>query len=112
VVLFGQARAVTDPAEKTSALRIVSEQVAPGRWDEVRPPNDKELRATSVLSMPISSASAKMRTGGPIDDEEDYALPIWAGVVPVRTVAGEPADDGRVAPGVELPASLSRARFR
>jgi len=111
VVLFGQARALTDPGEKSAALEIITEQVAPGRWAEVRGPNEKELKATSVLAMPIDSASAKVRTGGPIDDEEDYTLPVWAGVVPVRMAAGTPADDGRVLPGVGLPASLSRARF-
>ena len=112
VVLFGQAHAVTDPSGKSAALEIISEQVAPGRWAEVRPPNEEELKATSVLSLSIASASAKLRTGGPVDDEDDYALPIWAGVVPLRTAAGAPADDGRVPPGVGLPASLSRARFR
>jgi hypothetical protein len=103
VVVFGRARLVTDPGEKLEALRAVVEHVWPGRWAEVRQPNDRELSATSVLALPLDEASAKVRTGPPIDDEADCALPVWAGVVPVRMELGEPVADGRVLPGVEAP---------
>src|SRR5205814_1617980 len=84
VVLLGTARQVTDVIEIDAALRAVVDHVVPGRWPHVRPPNPKELRATSVLALPIAEASAKVRTGPPIDDEEDYALPCWAGEIPLR----------------------------
>ena len=92
VVLLGVARLVEDPAERQRALHAIVEHVVPGRWSESRPPNDKELAATSVLCLPIEEASAKVRSGPPIDDEEDYALPIWAGVLPVTTAIGAPLD--------------------
>ena len=90
VVVLGKARLVTDNGEKTEALRRFTNHVVPGRWDEVRQPTDQELKATSVLALPLEEVSAKVRTGGPIDDEEDYALPVWAGVVPIRTITGRP----------------------
>ncbi len=93
VVVLGKARPVTDTAEKTEALRRFTNHVVPGRWDEVRPPTDQELKATSVLALPLEEVSAKVRTGGPIDDEEDYALTVWAGVVPIRMQRGEPMPD-------------------
>jgi uncharacterized protein len=101
VVLLGTAQVVDDDEEKLEALRAVVEHVAPGRWAEVRPPNAKELKATAVLRLPIDEGSAKVRTGPPVDDEEDYALPIWAGVVPLRLVAGELAVDARLDPSIE-----------
>jgi nitroimidazol reductase NimA-like FMN-containing flavoprotein (pyridoxamine 5'-phosphate oxidase superfamily) len=100
VVVLGTAREVTDPAEKVAALRAVVEHVAAGRWDEVRWPTELELKGTTVLALPIDEASAKVRTGGPKDDEEDYALDCWAGVIPLRLVAGEPVPDDRLKEGV------------
>src|SRR5277367_5136156 len=85
VVILGTARLVEDPAEKMEALRIFTDHVMKGRWDDVRIPNDQELKATTVLALPLEEVSAKVRTGGPIDDEEDYALPVWAGVLPFET---------------------------
>lgn len=93
VVVLGKARLVTDKAEKTDALRRFTNHVIPGRWDEVRQPTDQELKATSVLALRLEEVSAKVRTGGPIDDEEDYALSVWAGVVPIRTERGDPLPD-------------------
>jgi nitroimidazol reductase NimA-like FMN-containing flavoprotein (pyridoxamine 5'-phosphate oxidase superfamily) len=102
VVVLGKARLVTDPAEKTAALHAFVDHVVLGRWDEVRQPTAKELQSTNVLALALDEVSAKVRTGPPIDDEEDYALPIWAGVVPLRTTAGEPAADPRLPPGLPL----------
>jgi uncharacterized protein len=102
VMVLGQARLVTDPDEKLQALRSFTNHLVPGRWEEVRPPNEQELKATSVLALPLTEVSAKIRTGPPIDDEEDYSLPIWAGVVPVHTEWGEPVGDARMMPGVNL----------
>jgi uncharacterized protein len=103
VVVLGTASAVTDPKEKLEALRLLSEHILPGRWAESRQPNEKELKATSVLRLPIEEFSAKVRKGPPIDDEEDYAFPTWAGVIPLATVAGGPIDDARLLPGVKTP---------
>ena len=96
VVVLGKARLVTDEREKSVALHAFTNHVVPQRWEEVRQPTSQELKATSVLALPIQEASAKIRTGGPIDEEEDYALSVWAGVVPVRTEFGTPVRDGRV----------------
>lgn len=93
VVVFGRATEVTEREEKLRALERLVEHIAPGRSREVRPPSESELRQTLVLALPIEEASAKIRTGGPIDDEEDYALPVWAGVVPLQVVRGEPVQD-------------------
>jgi nitroimidazol reductase NimA-like FMN-containing flavoprotein (pyridoxamine 5'-phosphate oxidase superfamily) len=93
VVILGTARLVTDPAEKMAALRIFTEHVMKGRWDDVRQPTEQELKATTVLALPLEEVSAKVRTGGPIDDEEDYTLPVWAGVLPLETVAKKPLPD-------------------
>lgn len=101
VVVYGTAREVTDREEKIRALESLVEHVVRGRSREVRAPNESELRVTTVLALPIGEASAKIRTGGPSDDEEDYALPVWAGVVPLCLVAGEPVADRDV--GVEVP---------
>ena len=102
VVVLGKARLVTDPQEKVDALRSFTNHVVPGRWEQVRPPTEQELKATSVLALDLNEVSAKMRSGPPIDDEEDYVLPIWAGVVPVRTEFGKPSPDARVLPGLEF----------
>ena len=96
VVVLGKARLVTEPAEKMEALRRFTNHIVPGRWEEVRPPTERELRATTVLALAIEEASAKVRTGPPIDDEDDYGWPVWAGVVPLRASVGEPVPDGRV----------------
>lgn len=108
VVVIGNARLVDDPEEKLRALRWITNHVAPRRWEEVRAPNALELRQSSVLAVPLQEVSAKIRSGPPVDDEEDYSLPIWAGVVPVSTLLGEPVDDGRVPAGV---AAIDPARF-
>jgi nitroimidazol reductase NimA-like FMN-containing flavoprotein (pyridoxamine 5'-phosphate oxidase superfamily) len=100
-VVVGTLRTVEGDAERTAALEAFTERLVPGRWGEVRPPNRKELKATSVLALPLEEASAKVRTGGPVDDEEDYDLPVWAGVVPLALTAGAPQADDRLAPGVE-----------
>jgi len=108
VVLFGRARPVEEPAEKLAALRAFTERILPGRWSEARPPSDKELRATTVLAIPIDAASAKMSAGPPEDEPEDYDLDVWAGVVPYRLVPGDPEADPRLRPGIPLPGSLQR----
>src|SRR5579859_5991539 len=93
VVVLGKATLVDDPAEKLAALRVLSEHILPGRWDDSRQPNQRELKATSVLRVPIEEFSAKVRTGPPIDDAEDYSFPTWAGVIPLDMKAGEPIND-------------------
>lgn len=103
VVAFGTARLIEDPARKNHALRTISEHVMEGRWNDVRLPTEKELKATSVLEFSIEEASAKIRQGGPLDDEEDYALPIWAGVLPLRLEPQAPVPDERLADGLEPP---------
>jgi len=103
VVVFGRARVVETDEEKTRALQSFTEHVMPGRWEEVRWPTPEELAATLVLALPLSEASAKIRTGPPIDDEEDYALPVWAGVLPLRTSEGEPEPDPRLPAETPLP---------
>jgi nitroimidazol reductase NimA-like FMN-containing flavoprotein (pyridoxamine 5'-phosphate oxidase superfamily) len=103
VVVFGRARVVEDEGEKMEALRVFSDHVLRGRWEDARLPNRNELRQTTVLALPLEEASAKIRTGPPIDDEEDYGLPIWAGVLPLRLAAGEAVPDPRLAAGIERP---------
>jgi nitroimidazol reductase NimA-like FMN-containing flavoprotein (pyridoxamine 5'-phosphate oxidase superfamily) len=95
VVVLGTASIVSDPAEKLEALRLLSEHILPGRWAESRFPNEKELKATTVLKLPISEASAKVRSGPPIDDDEDYSFDTWAGVIPLTTAVGAPIPDER-----------------
>jgi nitroimidazol reductase NimA-like FMN-containing flavoprotein (pyridoxamine 5'-phosphate oxidase superfamily) len=109
-VLFGKGRAVEDPAEKTTALHALSEHVVAGRWADVRAPNQRELRQTLVVALPIREVSAKVRTGPPLDDEEDYALPMWAGVVPLQLTAGAPVADAQLKPGVAAPEYALRYR--
>jgi nitroimidazol reductase NimA-like FMN-containing flavoprotein (pyridoxamine 5'-phosphate oxidase superfamily) len=103
VVILGKATLVDDPEEKLAALRILSEHILPGRWDDARQPNDRELKATSVLRVPIEEFSAKVRVGPPIDDEEDYSFPTWAGVLPLEMVAGKPMNDARLDPARAVP---------
>src|SRR5277367_4966491 len=104
VVVLGTAFAVTDAKEKLEALRLLSEHILPGRWAESRQPNEKELKATLVMRLPIEEFSAKVRQGPPVDDEEDYAFPTWAGVIPLEMVPGRPINDPRLDPGREVPA--------
>lgn len=103
VVILGKATLVDDPEEKLTALRVLSEHILPGRWNDVRQPNERELKATSVLRVPIEEFSAKVRSGPPIDDEEDYSFPTWAGVVPLHVNAGEPINDPRLDLSREVP---------
>lgn len=107
VMLFGKARVVDDRQAATKSLEAMIESLYPGRWEMLRPMSDKELKATTVLSMPIEEASAKIRTGQPIDDEEDYQLPIWAGVVPVQMNVGAPVADPRNLDGASIPPHAS-----
>lgn len=93
VVIVGTARLVDDPAEKMEALRVFTEHIMKGRWDEVRQPSEQELKATTVLALRLEEVSAKVRTGGPVDDEADYALSVWAGVLPLEMVVREPVPD-------------------
>jgi len=103
VIVFGTASLVSDEDEKIEALRAFTEHIVPGRWQEVRPPNKGELAATAVLSLPIREASAKVRTGDPVDAEEDYALDVWAGVIPLKLRADVPKNDARLKNGITAP---------
>jgi nitroimidazol reductase NimA-like FMN-containing flavoprotein (pyridoxamine 5'-phosphate oxidase superfamily) len=96
VVVFGQATPIEAPGEKETAIEAFTERLIPGRWSEVRPPTAKELKAIQVFSLPLDEASAKARSGPPVDDEEDYALNAWAGVIPLATVPGTPTPDERL----------------
>lgn len=102
VVLFGRAEPVTDPDRKAALLRAFTERLYPGHWTETREPTEQELKATLVVSLPITEAVAKVRAGGPIDDPEDLARPVWAGVVPLRLVAGTPVAE----PGTPVDAAM------
>ena len=112
VVVHGMARQIVDEDEKIKALTRITDHLAPGRWDEARPMTQKELKSTDVIAVPIEHAAAKARDGGPVDNEEDYALPIWAGVIPIRDAFGDPQDDGRLLEDVGVPGSVSRALRR
>lgn len=103
VVLFGTAHKVDDFAEKAQALKAFTDQVIPNRWSSLRSMTDKEVKGTTVLAMPITEASAKVRTGPPVDDEADYTLPIWAGVLPLRMVADAPVSDPKLLDGIPIP---------
>lgn len=103
VVIFGNARPVEERAEKLAALHAFTEHIMRGRWAESRPPSQNELNATLVLALPLTEASAKIRTGPPLDDEEDYSLPVWAGVLPLRLATSEAVKDSRLAHEIELP---------
>ena len=111
VVILGTATAVTDNDGKMTASKAVTEHVWPGRWEDTRWPNPLELRKTTFLRMDLSEVSAKTRTGPPKDDEEDYGLPHWAGVIPVSTSTAEPEADPDLAPGIELPGYLRSPRL-
>ena len=110
VVIFGRAEIVEEKETKLAALFAFSEQVIPGRWNDVREPTQQELKATTVLSLPLTEVSAKVRTGPPLDDEEDYALKVWAGVLPLRITPGEPISDPRLPEGLDPPAYTLKYR--
>ena len=103
VVVLGTAVAVENPREKLESLRALSEHILPGRWDDARQPNERELKATLVMRLPITEFSAKVRTGPPIDNEEDYSFPTWAGVLPLQTVTGSPINDPKLDPKTPIP---------
>jgi uncharacterized protein len=103
VVIFGTATLVEDRAGKWEALQAFTEHVAPGRWQEIRQPSEKELQSTTVLAIPLTEVSAKVRTGPPLDDEEDYALPVWAGVLPLELTPASAIPDGRLPKEIALP---------
>jgi nitroimidazol reductase NimA-like FMN-containing flavoprotein (pyridoxamine 5'-phosphate oxidase superfamily) len=109
VIVLGEARAVSDQEEKRAALAAFAERIAPDRWADARPPTPQELKATSILALPLDEASAKVRTGPPVDDDADRALDVWAGVVPIRLVRGEPAPDPALRSGIEIPPYLREA---
>ena len=107
VVALGNATLVDAGAEKLEALRGFTEKILPGRWEEARQPNEKELKATSILRLPLTEVSAKVRVGPPEDDAEDYALEIWAGVLPMELKAGEPIRDERCDESIPVPGYIS-----
>jgi uncharacterized protein len=109
-MIFGVARLLTDPAERTAALEIITEHLVPGQWSYVRQPTKKELAATSVLELPLTEASVKIRTGGPHDEPEDYTMDMWAGVVPVTEAFGEPEPDADLRPGIAVPQHIRSRR--
>jgi nitroimidazol reductase NimA-like FMN-containing flavoprotein (pyridoxamine 5'-phosphate oxidase superfamily) len=106
-MLIGRARVVDDETEKRTALQAVVEHIVPGRWKDVRAPTENELKATAVLAIPIEEASAKLRIGGPLDEEEDYALPTWAGVIPLVNQPLAPEPDVKLAAGISAPAYVT-----
>jgi len=110
VVAFGTAHEIDEPTQKTRALRVISEHLIARRWDDVRSPSEKELKATAVLEFSIEEASAKIRTGPPVDDEEDYNLPVWAGVLPLSLEAKPPIRDSRLTDGIDVPEYVLRSR--
>ncbi|HVO79977.1 MAG TPA: pyridoxamine 5'-phosphate oxidase family protein [Terriglobales bacterium] len=103
VVVLGTAVAVEEPKEKLEALRLLAEHILPGRWAESRQPNEREIKATLVMRLPITEFSAKVRQGPPLDDEADYGFPTWAGVIPLQTVAGRPINDPRLDSRIPTP---------
>jgi len=107
VVILGMAKLVEDPTQKMEALRLFTEHVMKGRWDEIRWPNEQELKGTTVLALALEEVSAKVRVGGPVDDEADYALPVWAGVLPLAQTKGTPVADTRLKDGTPVPQYIS-----
>lgn len=104
VVALGHAAVIDDPVEKLRALQALTEKLIPGRWNDTRQPNEKELKATNILKLPLTEVSAKVRTGPVEDDADDYAFPVWAGVIPLRLVAAVPIRDERCDPAIPIPA--------
>jgi uncharacterized protein len=111
VMAMGKAFVVSDPAEKEARLRTFTDTLFPGRWDMLRPATEKELKATMMLGLSLDEASAKVRSGPPGDDEEDYALPIWAGLIPLQTNALAPLDDPRILPGLQPPPHVAKFKI-
>jgi uncharacterized protein len=107
-MLLGRTRIVEDEHEKLAALEAIVEHIVPGRWAEARHPNENELKATAVLALAIDEASAKIRSGPPTDDEEDYSLPVWAGVIPSGSEARAPEADPRMVDGIAVPDTAAR----
>ncbi len=107
VVLFGKAKIIKDEEGKMSALKAITEQMISGRWNEARIPNQKELKATNVLSFEIKEGSAKIRTGAPSDDAEDYSLPYWAGELPLKLTSGNPIRDPKLSDGITVPENIA-----
>jgi nitroimidazol reductase NimA-like FMN-containing flavoprotein (pyridoxamine 5'-phosphate oxidase superfamily) len=110
VMLMGEATPVLEPEEKMAAFETILERIVPGRWDEVRHPSENELKATAVVALAIDEASAKVRTGPPLDDEEDYAIGSWAGVIPISLRAATPQPDPLLAKGIALPSHIGDYR--
>jgi hypothetical protein len=110
VVVFGTATLMEPGEETVKVLELFTERLVPGRWADVRPPNRQELKGTKVLSLPLDEASAKVRTGPPIDEDEDYDLPVWAGVLPLATEVAEPQPDPRLDPAIETPGYVATWR--
>jgi uncharacterized protein len=110
VVILGIARRVESDDEKLAALRIFTEHIVPGRWDDVRQPTPQEMKATAVLALPLEEVSAKIRTGPPIDDDADYALPIWAGVLPLKLTPGAAESDPRLTNKLDAPSYVKNYR--
>ena len=108
VTIFANASLVIDDLERLKALKIISDQIIPKRWEEVRLPSEKELKATKVIKIPISEASAKIRTGPPVDDKSDYDLPIWAGVIPIITTFESPISDPKLNAGIPISESVKK----
>lgn len=107
VVVFGKAEVIRDEGEKARALQAFTQHIIPHRWSEVCPPNKKELKGTMILSLALDEASAKIRSGDPVDDEEDYAMDVWAGVIPLEVSTKEPIADARLRDGVKIPPHIS-----
>src|SRR5436190_6535577 len=112
VVALGNASIVDEPAEKLQALRAFTEKILPGRWNDARQLNEKELKATSILRLPLTEISAKMRVGPPEDDETDYVLPVWAGVLPLAVTPGAPLRDEQCEAAIRTPAYAARYKRR
>lgn len=110
VVIFGRAKLISDERQKLEALRLFTEHLVPNRWAEIRSPNANELKATTVLSLPLDEASAKIRTGDPKDDEEDFESDVWAGVLPLKMTAGKPINDARLKAEIQVPDYISGYR--
>jgi uncharacterized protein len=110
VVALGRATLIDEPTEKLRALQAFTEKLIPGRWNDARQPNEKELKATSILKLPLTEVSAKIRAGDVEDDAEDYAFPVWAGIIPLRVVADPPIRDGRCDQAIPTPAYASNLK--
>lgn len=108
VVVLGKATVLEDPAVKREGLHVITEHIVPGRWLEIRQPSEKELNATTVLALPLEEVSAKVRTGPPLDDEEDYALPVWAGVLPLDLIPDTALPDDRLPKDTAVPEYVRR----